>query len=455
MLKNNPNSSKETKESIRKLNKSNILLSKLSNQFPKNPIKIKVIEETIHQLEIQLSQNNNSFKNLLKLNDINSTQISSQLQKKQLYIDFARGEKNYYIFTVDHNNTINFLQIDENDTNIVDLNIKAFHHNSKQMAKKIKENSLTISLKKASKKEAQNILQQLHTSIIDKYLKKIIQSKNHLIISADGLLNFLPFEALYNHQSYLIEKYKISYVSSGREFLRQINHGHKSKSSNVVVFGSPNFWFDLQNSSKTKSAITKDNATIFDMKFSTLESSKEEIEIMKKYYPNLKIYTDSNATIENLFTLKSPKILHISTHGFFLNNKNNPNPMLASGLAFAGANYANYKDDARGIATALQLTGLELQNTELVVLSACETALGKIHNAEGVTGLSKAFIQAGAKKVVMSLWKVSVQETITTMHYFYANIDAGNNYATALRQAKLHMITMHPYYWSAFIMNGI
>ena len=273
----------------------------------------------------------------------------------------------------------------------------------------------------------------------------------HFIIKNHTLQEKLKGKSNIRH----LAKHQISYISSGKEFLRQINNKKLKNSSKIIAFSSPNFWLKPKLSSTIKGSITKENASIFDMTFNDLGESKKEIEVMKTYYPKLEIYEGNNSTIENLFKIKSPKILHISTHGFFLDNKANPNPMLASGLAFAGANYANLKDDARGIATALQLSGLKLQNTELVVLSACDTALGKVHNAEGVTGLSKAFIQAGAKQVLMSLWKVSVVETITLMQYFYANIHAGNNYATALRQAKLQMITMHPYYWSAFIMSGI
>ena len=455
ILETNPKTSLKTKKLLKNLKRKTKQLNYQKKQFITDSKKIKTIEKKIHNIEVRLSEQNDKLKNLLKLNQINISKISKKLHPSQLYIDFAKGNDNYYIFTLDHNNNINFLQIDENDTKKIDLNIQKFHHNSKEMAKMIKDNSLTLNLREQSKEIAKNILQELYTSIIDKYLKKIIKDKKHLIISPDGLLNFLPFEALYNKKNYLIEKYKVSYISSGKELLRQVIHQPRDKTSKVIVFGSPNFWFNSQASSPTKSTVTKDNATIFDMQFNALEISKEEINIMRSYYPQLQIYSDNNASVENLFKIKSPKILHISTHGFFLNNKKNPNPMLASGLAFAGANYANFKDDARGIATALQLTGLELQNTELVVLSACETALGKIHNAEGVTGLSKAFIQAGAKKVIMSLWKVSSRETVTLMQDFYANIHAENNYEAALRQAKLQMITKHPYYWSAFIMSGI
>jgi len=126
--------------------------------------------------------------------------------------------------------------------------------------------------------------------------------------------------------------------------------------------------------------------------------------------------------------------------------------MLKAGLVFTGA---NNKNSLRGIATALKLSALDLKDTELVVLSACESGLGEIQNSEGVMGLPKAFLVAGARNVIMSLWSVSTQQTAKLMEHFYVNLKQGQNYKTALRNAKLKMIEMHPYYWSSFIMHGI
>jgi len=176
-----------------------------------------------------------------------------------------------------------------------------------------------------------------------------------------------------------------------------------------------------------------------------------EIEMIRELYKSdTLIYEGKRATVNNLMSIKSPKILHLSTHGKFLNNPNILNPMLRGGLAFSGANRS-----LDGIATALKLSALDLKDTELVVLSACESGLGKIQNAEGVVGLPKAFLQAGARNVVMSLWSVSNWETTQLMKYFYENINKGQTYSTALRNAKIKMIDMHPYYWSAFIIHGI
>ncbi len=452
-----------TIENIQNLRALTLQLAKLENTHIHKRTKNynerkKEIKKQIHNIQIILSKQTPQFKELLGLNHIDSTLIANTLKPHQLYLDFVRGEKNYYVFTLDKSNHITFQQISEKDSISIEKNIQAFRTNNNKMANAISNKQLTKKLNQELKKESQQILSTIYNKLFKNYLQEQVKSKSSLIISPDGVLNFLPFEALYNEQKYLIEKYAINYISSGRELIRQSKRKKQKSSEKVVVFGSPDFWLKLPKnnaSSLTKDVISQENATIFDIEFTTLEISKQEIATMKHYYPKLEVYQEENATVENLFKIQNPKILHISTHGFFLDNKNNPNPMLATALAFAGANYANYKNDARGIATALKLSGLKLQHTELVVLSACETGLGKIDQAEGVTGLPKAFIQAGAKHVMMSLWSVSSKETVTLMQHFYENIHKGDNYATALHKAKLQMITMHPYYWSAFIMSGI
>jgi CHAT domain-containing protein/tetratricopeptide (TPR) repeat protein len=188
----------------------------------------------------------------------------------------------------------------------------------------------------------------------------------------------------------------------------------------------------------------------------------------------------------------SPRILHLATHGFFLPdqqrdlNREGPglgldfgelsgateglgrlsgpmmeNPMLRSGLALAGANTwlkaGNPPEEAEdGLLTAEDVTGLDLLATELVVLSACETGLGQVHVGEGVFGLRRAFVIAGARSLVMSLWKVPDEPTRELMEDFYRRLLAGEAKAEALRQAQLAMRAKYPepYYWGAFICQG-
>jgi CHAT domain-containing protein len=137
------------------------------------------------------------------------------------------------------------------------------------------------------------------------------------------------------------------------------------------------------------------------------------------------------------------------------------NPLLRSGLALAGVNtwlrQGNPPPEAEdGLLTAEDVSGLDLLDTELVVLSACETGLGEVRVGEGVFGLRRAFVLAGAKTLVMSLWKVPDQQTQELMADFYRRILSGQPRPDALRTAQLSLREKypHPFYWGAFICQG-
>jgi CHAT domain-containing protein len=166
------------------------------------------------------------------------------------------------------------------------------------------------------------------------------------------------------------------------------------------------------------------------------------------------------ATEQALKQVDAPSILHIATHGFFLPatpGAGPGNPLLRSGLALAGANHRN-GDSNDGIFTALEASGLNLWGTRLVTLSACDTGLGEVRNAEGVFGLRRAFVLAGAETLVMSLWPVSDYATRQTMTTFYAGLKKGLGRGEALRRAQLAILKSngreHPFYWASFIESG-
>jgi CHAT domain-containing protein len=162
--------------------------------------------------------------------------------------------------------------------------------------------------------------------------------------------------------------------------------------------------------------------------------------------------------------LDGPRLLHIATHGFFLQDPagqrtqfTTENPLLRSGLALAGANVGTALEDD-GILTAMEASSLKLWGTKLVTLSACDTGVGEIRNGEGVYGLRRAFVIAGAETLVMTLWPVSDAITREPMEAYYAGLRAGFGRGDALRQAKLAMLKQkdrqHPFYWASFIQSG-
>ena len=185
-----------------------------------------------------------------------------------------------------------------------------------------------------------------------------------------------------------------------------------------------------------------------------------------------------DATEANIKAVKGPALMHIATHGYFLadgnlgsgdamgidaeNAKNNP--LLRSGLILAGAPDPNQQEQSsdlqsndNGILTAYEAMNLNLEGTDLIVLSACETGLGDVKAGEGVYGLQRAFMVAGANALIMSLWKVDDAATQMLMTNFYTNWTKGGNKLKAFKQAQLQLMVKYkdPYYWGAFVMMGL
>jgi len=234
------------------------------------------------------------------------------------------------------------------------------------------------------------------------------------------------------------------------------------RKENVMVFANPNFDSNetaLYHESIALSRGTNENIIkpFFQKIYDPLSGTKLEADAIKQTMDNVEVFEWNRANETNLLKVEEPKILHIATHGFFINAPNIPNPMLKSGIILSGANKSARNQQGYGRVTALKLSGLNLKSTDLVVLSACDTGVVDINNTDSISGLGKAFIQAGAKDVVMSLWSVDDNATKELMISFYEQIKEKPNYALALKEAKLKMIEedIHPFYWGGFVVLGL
>ncbi|CAA6822263.1 MAG: Unknown protein [uncultured Sulfurovum sp.] len=396
--------------------------------------KVRKIKEEISKEEIFLTQK------ILSLDKkaINYQEISTILKSDELYIDFAKMEENYYIFTLNKQNNFTFQKLTKNETEQID-----------KIIIRIRED--------AGKHDHTRISQKRYTKLYNLIIKKLdIQNKTSLIISPDGLLGLIPFEAFYDGEHYLVEKTDIRYIPSGKEFVKLYQNKTTPKNQNVVLFSEVDF--NKSNSTQTNRGSVFDK---LEANWAKLKFSKYETEVIKKVFKeNVKYFLENNASEKNLLSVNAPKILHLSTHGFSPKNNKTINPMEKSFILLSGANASIRNERGDGIISGLELAGLNLKGTELVVLSACQTGVGKVEETEGISGLSKAFIKAGAKHIVMSLWNVDDEATSKLMRYFYQNIQSGDNYTIALNKAKRSMIKSknlresHPYYWSGFIGSG-
>ena len=325
--------------------------------------------------------------------------------------------------------------------------------------------------------DARRLARALDTHVMQP-IRGLIGEARHLLISPDGQLNLIPFAALVDEQNrYLVEGYTISYLTSGRDLLR-LQIPRESRSDTVIVaspaFGEPALM--AANRTAMKRAYV-DNSQIF---FGPLPGAANEVRALKTLLPGATLLTGQQATEAALRRLSGPRILHIATHGFFLdaataagrNPGNVPvatgtrlgkwaawteNPLLRSGLALAGANQGRSGADD-GVLTALEAADLDLWGTKLVVLSACDTGVGEVRNGDGVYGLRRALVLAGSESQMMSLWPIADRSTQDLMIGYYTLLAQSVGRADALRQAQLHLLRgtprKHPYYWAGFIQSG-
>jgi CHAT domain-containing protein len=274
-----------------------------------------------------------------------------------------------------------------------------------------------------------------------------------LLVSPDGDLNLVPFEALVGRSGqFLIEQYPVSYLTSGRDLLRIDVKRTAAQAVPPLVIADPLFGEPAR-------------ATGRDMYFPPLGVTAAEGNAIKALFPDAVLLTGARANKQALLEANAPVILHIASHGFFVGLGTHGadgaaatgNPLLRAGLALAGANLSSAAR-AEGILTAMEASTLNLHGTRLVTLSACDTGIGEVRNGEGVYGLRRAFVLAGAESVVMSLWSVGDAVARETMVTYYSGLRAGLGRGDALRRAKLSMLHRkgreHPYYWASFIQSG-
>ncbi len=299
-------------------------------------------------------------------------------------------------------------------------------------------------------------------------IEKALAGKKKIYTSLDGVYHQVNMNTLLKPSGkYVIEDQNLVLVTNTRD-IPMIKKREKltkaNKTKTAVLIGNPNYG--------TTGAI------------SPLPGTKKEVEGIKPLLVGYKtVILMGNEASETKFKeiddKTHPTILHIATHGFFLDDvketdgkvfgieatKAKENPLLRAGLMFAGseavvgglADQKALKETENGVLTAYEVMNMNLEDTELTIISACETGNGTVVAGEGVYGLQRAFQVAGTDALVMSLWKVSDEGTQELMRNFYQALVAnGGNRSTAFKQAQLKLKEKYksPYFWGAFVMVG-
>lgn len=298
-------------------------------------------------------------------------------------------------------------------------------------------------------------------SLIWKPIEEKLYKINKAYISASGILYSISFPALLNDKS-------IDAVLLGSTRQIAIKSDDKGQRySSAVLVGGVNYGIGTNGNRNISEKI---NYT--DLSF-TIQEVQGIKKILSSKHPEIKVTlvtrdSASETAIRSLQKLR-PNLIHLATHGYYYPTSNfnlsnliteiypgaNLNPMLRSGIVLAGANNnSNTNKENDGFLSAQEIAQMNLSNLNLAVLSACETGLGEIIGSEGVFGLQRAFKLAGAKSLIMSLWKVPDEQTSELMSHFYKNYMKGMTKSFALKEAQLTIKLKYknPFYWGGFIL---
>jgi CHAT domain-containing protein/Tfp pilus assembly protein PilF len=446
---------------------SNLILSGKASNTQKQEL-----EEDINKLEMQLSQKVSGFQRSQQ--EVTPNDVLKKLSNEQVLVDFLifkqvdfkkQCYKSTQLIALIADKKQGIVLIKLGDMQTINTAIKAYRQ---QMLPD--ENA---------QKNLNTISQNIYNLIWQPLLPYLV-NKTEVYLIPDGILHLLPFKALMDkHGHYLAESKQITLLTSARELVLS---APSASANNTVIFAAPAFG-DLEDKTNRNIAIRQQDIYFAPLQGAVAEGKAID-ELIKTKQP-VTLFQDQQATETMVAAVHSPRFLHFATHGFFLENlpqsivkpdrmgviqestlkllQATENPLMRSGLALTGANFGingkKQADGTDGILTALEVLALNLEGTDLVTLSACETGVGDIQVGEGVYSLNRAFQEAGAKAVLSTLWSVADEQTKLFMQDFYDLVLKGNSPQRALQKTQLKFLhnknTQHPFFWAAFTVVGI
>lgn len=405
-------------------------------EITEQKINIDSIESAANQSERALSKQSAAFANAFVSNEIDYQQIVNGLKSDEALVEVVH----YPIFdgALTGNKTYAAIYADQQEVRLIKFD---------------QGDELDTRYKLYSNLIKQKLADEYSYDIFWQPIADQLNGKTTLYLSPDGAYNQVNLNTLKSSAGqYVLEQVNLNYVGNPKDLLSQTSVGIKGT---AFLVGFPKYG----------------SADIV-----PLPGTKKEVEMIKSAMSassvTARVLTESDASESAIKQVNNPEYMHIATHGFFLEDKSatnkvfgvqvdyaNDNPLLRSGLMLAGASEEvqgqSFDGEDNGILTAYEALNLPLSKTQLVVLSACETGKGEIQSGEGVYGLQRAFMVAGAKTMVMSLWKVDDAATQELMSSFYANMMVKKQpLRTAFRNAQLETMKSyeHPYYWGAFVL---
>ena len=416
-------------------------------QLEKVNSEINNLELELEKISLQIRNESPQYANLTRGKTLSTKEIQNLLDNETVLLEYKLGKKRSHLWLVT-NNSIKYLDLP---------NSGEIYSEARTFYQEVVRNGTDY----IDGVEREQLQKRLYNVLLGK-VKNEIKGKR-LAIVADGMLQYLPFSALQSLDGKYLADTNETIVLPSASVLSQIRtNSSKSIQNNksIAVFADP--VFDKEDSrinGQTQTLAVEMQRVTRDFRFDKtlprlLASRREARNIFRVADKKESLFlTDFDASVKNIETanLKSYRILHFATHGLL----NTTNPEL-SGLVFSLYDKKGKTQD--GFLSLNDIYNLEL-SSDMVVLSACQTALGKEVRGEGLIGISRGFLYAGSKRIVASLWKVDDSATAEFMKRFYKNhLNKGMPASKALQQTKIEMKKIRryssPYYWSAFTLLG-
>jgi len=463
------------------LHENRVILNRLI-EGNKNITEIKNTEKKVQEIERFI--NYELEKSGLENNEISYKMIIDNLLQDESYVEIIRINKAGKNFNVIFTDTIYYAAIIISKEKVPELILLDANNNF--------EDELLPFYSSFVKDDYNNIDKKSYDFFMKKIIDKVGYDKT-IFLSPDGIYNNISIATLFDvtKGKYLLETTDIRIVSSARGFVSNKTATPRFyKNNNIEIIGNPKF--DLSKSEATftndETYVSRDvdvsNFEIFTrFGIKRLPGTGIEINSIKNLFENnnwsASLTEGVLANETRIKKVNSPRVMHIATHGFFfpkLENEDDPiahlmglktnktyeHPLMRSGLLLSGAQNTIRGENLivdNGVLTSLEARELNFSETELVVLSACETGLGSFVSGEGVYGLQRSILEAGAENVIMSLWKVDDKATQMLMTTFYTNwIEKGMTKRESLKQAQILIKNTEgyssPFYWGAFVLIG-
>jgi len=421
------------------------------------------LRDVTTEMEEQLSRISSSFRNISFSTGTNPDDVRQQLGKDEAAVEFIR----FRLFRNNWTDSIMYAALVLLPAQKNALFIPLCEEKQLKQILRFSNNSgeAAVSYLYPPADKGTQISTQLY-KLVWQPVQPVLNGISTIYYSPTGLLSKLSFVAIHAGNGKLLsDSYNLRQLLCTRSLAL--------KDSSPEIFSSASVWGNI-NYDTDDQALVHDSLDAYSSyeiiypsrKWSALPGTKTEIENIRNILSEKKVHCDNETeTAANEEAFKkmdgsSPSILHIATHGFFLpSTLQHTNAMFRSGLLLAGSNQSwsgNTKQTRHedGVLSAYEISHLDLSNTLLVTMSACETGLGGIEDNEGVYGLQRGFKMAGVKQVLMSLWSVPDKETTELMLHFYNNLLQEHDANKALQQAQLSMKKKYPpYYWAAFVLT--